>query len=245
MVRTVARIPVSFGGGLLFLALTAVAANAQTRPPTFEVEAGPQYGAQDTERAVTPGWTVSSSFDIGGQTFVAETSWYRNTFVQEYPAGIWGVWTVDDLGDAELLDFGADVVRQTERTRYWTAMAGVRGGERSGRVSPYYQILVGGFATRFRRDYEWPERLDTEAANAACGVYTNGELVHPCDYPLYPEFDEERFAGFVMQPGMGIDVNVWRRFGLRVAADLPILASRDYVVLRPRLSARVVVALKP
>ena len=42
---------------------------------------------------------------------------------------------------------------------------------------------------------------------------------------------------------MGVDVDVWRRLTLRVAADLPILASSDYVVLRPRLSAQLVVAL--
>lgn len=59
----------------------------------------------------------------------------------------------------------------------------------------------------------------------------------------YPEFDEERSVGFVVQPGLGVDVNVWRRFKLRLAADLPILANGDYVVLRPKLSARVVVAL--
>ena len=68
-------------------------------------------------------------------------------------------------------------------------------------------------------------------------------LVHPCHNVAYPEFDEECSAGFVVQPGMGVDVNVWRRFTLRLAADLPILASGDYVVLRPKLSARVVVAL--
>ena len=33
---------------------------------------------------------------------------------------------------------------------------------------------------------------------------------------------------------MGVDVNVWQRFTLRLAADLPILASGDYVVLRPK-----------
>ncbi len=49
--------------------------------------------------------------------------------------------------------------------------------------------------------------------------------------------------GFVMQPGMGVDVNVWRRFTLRLAADLPILAGGDYIVPRPKLSARLVVAL--
>ena len=68
-------------------------------------------------------------------------------------------------------------------------------------------------------------------------------LVHPCLYVPYPEFDEERNAGFVMQPGMGVDVNVWRRFTLRLAADLPILTNGNYVVFRPKLSARIVVAL--
>ena len=98
---------------------------------------------------------------------------------------------------------------------------------------PYYQVLAGGFAARCRRDYEWPASIDTEAANAECGGYIDGVLVHPCLNVPYPAFDEERSAGFVMQPGMGVDVNVWRRFTLRLAADLPILASRDYVVLRP------------
>ena len=69
------------------------------------------------------------------------------------------------------------------------------------------------------------------------------QLIEPCLNVPYPEFDEERTVGFVMQPGMGMDVNVWRRFTLRLAADLPILANRDYVVVRPKLSARVVVAL--
>ena len=61
----------------------------------------------------------------------------------------------------------------------------------------------------------------------------------------YPGFDEERSAGFVVQPGMGVDVNVWRRFTLRLAADLPILAGGDYVVHRPKVSARVVLAFGP
>ena len=122
-------------------------------------------------------------------------------------------------------------------------IGGIRGGKRQGRVAPYYQVLAGGFAARFRRENEWPASIDTETANAECGGYADGVLVHPCVHVPYPEFDEERSAGFVVQPGMGVDVNVWRRFTLRLAADLPILAGGDYVVLRPKLSARVVVAL--
>ena len=122
-------------------------------------------------------------------------------------------------------------------------IGGVRGGKPRGRVVPYYQVLAGGFAARVRSDYEWPASIDTETANAECGGYVDGVLVHPCLYVPYPEFDEEGSAGFVVQPGMGVDV--WWRFTLRLAAALPILASGDYLVLRPKLSARVVVALGP
>ena len=73
------------------------------------------------------------------------------------------------------------------------------------------QVLAGGFAGRFRRDYEWPTSIDTEAENAACGGYVDGVLVLPCEHVPYPAFDEERSAGLVVQPGMGVDVNVWRR----------------------------------
>ncbi|MCY4056894.1 MAG: hypothetical protein OXG44_02720 [Gammaproteobacteria bacterium] len=86
---------------------------------------------------------------------------------------------------------------------------------------PYYQVLAGGFAARFRRDYEWPTSIDTETANAECGGYVDGVLVHSCLYVPYPEFDEEGSVGFVVQPGMGVDVDVWRRLTLRLAADLP------------------------
>ena len=46
-----------------------------------------------------------------------------------------------------------------------------------------------------------PASIDTETANTECGGYVDGVLVHPCLYVPYPEFDEERRAGFVMQPG--------------------------------------------
>ena len=68
--------------------------------------------------------------------------------------------------------------------------------------------------------------------------HVDGVLVHPFLYVPYPEFDEERFAKFVVQPGVGVDVNVWRGFTLRLAADLPILAGGDDVVLRPKDSDR-------
>ena len=80
-------------------------------------------------------------------------------------------------------------------------MGGVRSGERRGRVAPDYQVLAGGFVARFRRDNEWPASIDTETANAECGGYVDGVLVLPCLYVPYPKFDEERRAGFVVQPG--------------------------------------------
>ena len=113
--------------------------------------------------------------------------------------------------------------------------AGIKGGDRQGRVRLYYQALFGAFGAHSRRDHEWPASIDTEAENAACGGYVNGVLVFPCENVPYPEFDEQHRRAFVMQPGMGVDVDVWRRLTIRVAADLPIFASSDYVVLRPRL----------
>ena len=214
-----------FAGGLMCLMPLASAAEAQTRPQRFEIAAGTMYGFQDPERPVTAGWIVSSGFDLRRQSFVVEAAWHRDAYALEHP------WEFDE------------VFRERLRSRYWMVMGGVRGGERQGRVAPYYQVLAGGFAARFRRDYEWPASIDTETANAECGGYVDGVLVHPCLNVPYPEFDEERRAGFVVQPGLGVDVNVWRRFTLRLAADVPILASGDYVVLRPKLSARVVVAL--
>ena len=56
-----------------------------------------------------------------------------------------------------------------------------------------------------------------------------------------PRSEAERAGAFAMQPGGGMDVDLSRRVKLRLMADLPIFASGDYVVHRPRLSARVVV----
>lgn len=72
--------------------------------------------------------------------------------------------------------------------------------------------------------------------------YVDGVLVDPCLNVPYPEFDEERAGGFVVQPGAGVDVNIRPRLALRLAADLPIIAGRDYVIFRPKFSASVVVA---
>lgn len=210
-------------GGMLFLVPAAPVAEAQTPTRTFEIAAGAQYGVQDPERPVTPGWIVSGGFDLGRQTFVVEGAWHRDTYVRNRHRGF---------------DEGA---RATSRARYLTLAGGVRGGKRSGRAALFYQVLAGGFASRFRTDYEWPDSLDVEAENARCGIFADGRPVLPCSYVPYPMFEEERAAGFVIQPGMGIDLRVGRRFTLRLAADLPTFTNGDYVAPRPRLSARVAV----
>ena len=210
--------------GLMCLVLPASVTEAQNLPQGFEIEAGVQYGVQDPERPVTPGWILSSGFDVGRQSIVIEGTWHRESYVQEHP------WD------------SAEVFREKHRSRYWMLLGGVRGGGRKGRVVPYYQVLAGGLAARFRRDYEWPDSIDTETANPECGAYVDGVLVHPCLNVPYPEFDEERAGGFVMQPGVGVDVNLRPRLALRLAADLPMIAGRDYFILRPKFSARMVVA---
>ena len=121
-------------------------------------------------------------------------------------------------------------------------LGGARGGGRQGRVTPYYQVLAGGLVARFRRDHEWPDSIDTETANAECGTYSDGLLVDPCLNVPYPEFDEERAGGFVVQPGAGVNVNIRPRLALRLAVDLPIIAGGGYVIFRPKFSARMVVA---
>lgn len=207
------------------VALAAPAA-AQTAspPPRFEIAAGPMYGLQDPERPVTPGWIVSSGFRLGGQLLVVEGAWHRESHVDDH---LWGY---------------NEVFRRHRKSLYWTLQAGVRSGPPQGRVGLYYQLLAGGFAARFRTDNEWPASIDVEAENAACGFYANDQFF-PCENLPYPAFREERAAGVAMQPGIGLDVRVWRRLTLRMAADLPILAGGDYVVLRPKLSAQVVAGL--
>lgn len=128
-------------------------------------------------------------------------------------------------------------------TPYWTLQGGIRSGPPEGRAGLYYQLLAGGFAVRYRTDNEWPASIDVEAENAACGAYINDDLFYPCENVPYPAFREERAAGVVVQPGVGMNVRVRRRLTLRMAADLPIFAGSDYVVLRPKLSAQVVVGL--
>lgn len=197
------------------------------------------YGFQDPERALTPGWGLAGAVEIGGQTLVVDVAWHQRTYVWEFPDAFWHS---DDLfADVEPIE---GLVRHVSQPRYGIATAGLRVGGREGqRLGLYYQMLVGGFWGRFRSDFEYPEAWDIAAANAACGGYIDGVLVHPCTYPPYPASDEERVAGFVVMPGTGIEVEVWRQAALRFGVDLPVIASPQGATMRPRLTGRLVVSL--
>ena len=223
-----ARMRTCAGGIALLAVSTASAPVGAQGDPRFEVAAGVQFGVQDPERPVTPGWVLSGAFEALGQEVVVEGAWHRETYLHLRPH-----FHEDTLTE--------EFTRATHRSRYSMVMAGIRSGRGTGRLSLHYQLLLGGFAARFRTDYEYPASIDVEAENAACGGYIDGVLVHPCTYVPYPEFDEEGVSGFVAQPGIGLDVNLLRRLALRFAADMPIFAGADYVVARSRLSARMVV----
>ena len=214
----IARVATLFTAPLLLLLLVPVASEGQTR---FEIAAGTHYGV--SQRPLTPGWIVSGGFEIDQQNFVVEGAWHRRMQTRELRFGF------DDLGS------------ETFRSRFVMLAAGVRSADRPERIAPFYQVLLGGFSTLFRRDYEWPASIDVEAENANCGGFVGDELVFPCLNVPYPEFEEQREAGFLMQPGVGLDVRVRRGLKLRLMTDLLVLANRDYVTLLPRLSARIVV----
>ena len=212
MVAVVARLV-----GVALLLLPSVS-EGQTR---FEIAAGTHYGQQQVP--VLPGWIVSGGFEIDDQDFVVEGAWLRRTFTRELRYGF------DDVGS------------ETRRSRWLMLAAGVRGGDRQGVFSPFYQVLLGGISARFRWDYEYPPSIDVDAENANCGGFVGDELITPCLNVPYPEFEEQREAGFLMQPGVGLDVRVRRGLALRLVTDLLVIANREYVQLAPRLSARIVV----
>lgn len=210
--------------GVLLLA-PAVSAG-QTR---FEIAAGTHY--EGSRPPLTPGWVVSGGFEIDQQDFVVEASWRRRTATRT----------------RRLFDEFGDEVNglETSRSRYLFLTAGVRSRLTPGRrFSPFYQVLAGGYRTRFRTDYEWPASFDAEAANARCGGFVGERLVFPCTNLPYPEYEEQRFQGFLMQPGVGLDARVHRALGVRLVTDLFVFVNRERgMALAPRLSLRVVVGL--
>lgn len=79
------------------------------------------------------------------------------------------------------------------------------------RLTPFYQVLAGGATT----------------------TNTYGPGWELSDWP-----DPRR--QFLLQPGAGLEVEMYRRFTIRFAADLMVLADRHAVSRTPRMSARVV-----
>ena len=217
----IARVATLIGGSSLLILIVPVASEGQSR---FEIAAGTHYGL--SQRPLTAGWIVSGGFEIDQQNFVVEGAWHRRMQTRELRFGF---------------DEDGDLGSETYRSRYLMFAAGVRSEDRPERFAPFYQVLLGGFSAVFRTDYEWPASIDVEAENANCGGFVGDELVFPCLNVPYPEFEEQREAGFLMQPGVGLDVRVRRGLKLRLMTDLLVVANRDYVTVAPRLSARVVV----
>ena len=88
---------------------------------------------------------------------------------------------------------------------------------------PFYQVLLGGFQSKWRTDFEYPASIDVEAGNAEpCGAFADGVFMHPCLEQKYPAYREERHHAFMMQPGIGLDVRIRRQVAVRVAADLAL-----------------------
>ena len=205
--------------GLSLLAPTAFG------QPRFELGGGPQYGLQ--RNPMTPGWLVSGGFEIDGQEFVVEGGWSLHERMREIHDR-WDPW--DEYPGSE-----------TARSFYLTMAAGIRGGlDQEKRFSPFYQLLVGGLMARHRTDYDWTG-YDAEEENRRCGGYGDGVLLHPC--VRYPEYEEEKTKGFLMQPGVGMDVRVAGAVKARLALDLMVLAHRDWgMTTIPRMSLQAIVA---
>ena len=193
---------------------------------SFDFSAGGFWGGHAPDGPVTAGWVQSSRL--------------LDQWVLE------GTSRVDTAFETRGGDFDGDV-RVTLGDRYETLLGGLRSPSGEGWVNFYYQLLGGGFRIARTRTYE-SDTVDIEAANARCATFDgDGTFVSPCD-PPFPA--GETAYGFVLQPGVGVEF--WgpefdvplislAELGLRVAADLPILANRDHVEVRPRMAGMLVV----
>lgn len=197
---------------------------------SFDFSAGGFWGGHAPDGPVTAGWVQSSRL--------------LDQWVLE------GASRVDTVFETRRGDFDGDV-RVTREDRYETLLGGLRSPSGEGWVGFYYQLLVGGFRIARTRTYE-SDTVDIEAENARCGTFGgDGTFVSPCE-PPFPA--GETAYGFVVQPGVGVEF--WGpefdlpflslvELGLRIAADLPVLANRDRVMVRPRMAAMVVVGFGP
>ena len=162
-----------------------------------------------------------------------------------------GTSRVDTVFEGRGLDFDGGDVRVTREDRYETLVGGLRSPSGQGWIDFYYQLLAGGFRIARTMTYE-SDTVDIEAENARCGTLGgDGTFASACD-PPFPA--GETAYGFVLQPGVG--VNLWgpdfdlpllslAELGFRIAADLPILANRDHVEVRPRMAVMLVVGFGP
>ena len=209
---------------VMTVVLAAAPSESQTR---FEVAMGPQFGVQDRETPISRGWIVSTGFEIDGQDYVVEGSWHRAKSASERYFG----------GDR----FWEDAGLELHSGRVLTLAAGVRSRDQEGAIVPFYHVLLGGIQAVWRTDYEYPDSIDVDAENASCGGYADGVKVSPCLNVPYPEYREQREQGFMMQPGLGLDVRIRRAVAVRVTADLLFMVNRTYVSGYSRMSARVVI----
>ena len=192
---------------------------------SFDFSAGASWGGHALEGPVTAGWIQSARL--------------LDQWVWE------GTSLVDTVFEERRLDFEGDV-RVTREDRYETLLVGLRSPSAEGWAGFYYQLLAGGFRIARTMSYE-SDTVDIEAANARCDTLGgDGAFVSPCD-PPFPA--GETAYGFVLQPGVGVEFRGPEfevpllslvELGLRVAADLPILANRDHVEVKPRLAAMLV-----
>ena len=208
---------------LATVGLTLAAAAPSAGQIRSDVAAGVQFGTM--QNPVDRGWILSTGFEIDGQDYIVEAAWHRRTLVRDLSFG----------------DRPEDQGRETHRGRNLTLAAGVRSRDSGRRIAPFYQVLVGGVQAIHRTDFEWPESFNADAENAECGIWFGDMQGGNCLNVPYPEFSEERNNGFLMQSGAGLDVRVGGGLKFRVVTDLLVFASREYVVVGPRLSARVVV----
>ena len=203
----------------MILALAAGTASAQS---PYEVAVGTTYFG--SRPPITPGWALSTAFEVDEQSYVVEGSWFRRSTVRLYDP-----WEPSEGQVAS-------------RSMAVFLAAGVRSPKSDAPVAPFYQVLVSGYHGRFRRDYVYPAHLDTAAENADCGSYVNGVKYSSCLNVPYPEYEETRRNWLLLQPSVGLEVRIWGGIGFRARLDVLGLVNRDWgVEWAPRMATQVVI----
>ncbi len=206
---------------ILGMILVFAAGTAAAQHP-YEVAVGTTYFG--SRPPITPGWALSAAFDVDGHTYVMEGSWFRRSTVR--------------LHD----DWDPSQGRTTSRSMAMFLAAGVRSPKSTAPVAPFYQVLVGGYHGRFRRDIVYPADIDTGAENARCGNYSRGAKVYSCLNVPYPEYEETRRNWLLLQPSIGLHARIWRGIGFRARLDVLGLVNRDWgMEWAPRMSTQVVI----